>query len=65
MRSGPAPGRYTDRYAMPFFVEPNFDTRVECIPSCQDAGNPPRYPPVLSGEYLLSRFDATYAYRET
>lgn len=59
-----SPATEIDRYSMPFFVEPNFDTRVACIPSCQSAEHPSRYEPVLSGEWLMSRFDATYAYRK-
>ncbi len=49
-----------DRYSMPFFVEPDYDTHVEVLPSCVAAGERPRYDPVVSGEYLMSRFAATY-----
>lgn len=31
-----------DRYSIPFFFEPNFDTVVECLPSCCGQDNPPR-----------------------
>ncbi len=30
------------RYSLPFFFEPNFDTCVECLPSCCSVQNPPR-----------------------
>ena len=49
-----------DRYSIPFFVEPDYDTHVEVIPSCVPSGQTPRYQPVISGEYLMSRFAATY-----
>ncbi len=52
----------SDRYSIPFFVEPDYDTPVEAIPSCVPAGEAPRYQPVMSGEYLMSRFAATYAH---
>ncbi|WPP00523.1 2-oxoglutarate and iron-dependent oxygenase domain-containing protein [Pseudomonas sp. HR96] len=52
-----------DRYSMPFFAEPHPDTRVECLPGCQDAEHPPRYPATTCAEFLLSRFADTYAYR--
>jgi len=52
-----------DRYSMPFFAEPHMDTPIECLPSCFDADNPPKYPPTTCGEWLTSRFAATYAYR--
>lgn len=52
-----------DRYSMPFFAEPHPDTLIECLPNCSSADNPPKYPPVTSADYLLSRFADTYAYR--
>lgn len=57
-----APGKH--RYSMPFFVEPKFDTPVECISTCTSATEPAKYPPITSGEWILSRFAATYAYRQ-
>ncbi len=56
-----APGEH--RYSMPFFVEPRYDTPVSCIPSCITAERDARYPLITSGEWILSRFAATYAYR--
>ncbi len=53
-----------ERYSMPFFVEPNFDTRISALEGCYDADNPARYPEISAGDYLLSRFAATYEYRE-
>ena len=32
-----------DRYSIPFFFEPNFDTQVECLPSCCSPDHPPRH----------------------
>lgn len=40
------------RYAIPFFFHPNADTLVECLPTCTDAGNPPRFPAQTVGEYM-------------
>ena len=53
-----------DRYSMPFFLDTNFDTRVECLESCRDAAHPPRYAPVLGGEYLIRRYDETFPFRQ-
>jgi len=53
----------TERYSMPFFVEPNFDTPLECLAGCYSEENPAKYPPISAGDYLLSRFAATYEYR--
>ncbi|WP_430459710.1 isopenicillin N synthase family dioxygenase [Thalassolituus sp. LLYu03] len=57
-----APGKH--RYSMPFFVEPQFDTPVSCIDTCLAEGEQAKYPPITSGEWILSRFAATYAYRQ-
>lgn len=40
------------RYSIPFFVGPRRDVRLECLPTCQSPGNPPRYPPMSFGEYM-------------
>jgi len=53
-----------ERYSLPFFFDPNFDTRVEVLPSCLAPGETPRFAPVLAGEYLLSRYDDTFSYRQ-
>lgn len=54
----------THRYSMPFFVEPRYDTPVTCIPSCITPQRSARYPLITSGDWILSRFEATYAYRK-
>jgi len=49
-----------ERYSIPFFLEPNYDCVVECLPTCCSEDNPPKYPPTTSGEYLLSKFKTTH-----
>jgi isopenicillin N synthase-like dioxygenase len=39
------------RLSLPFFLQPNFDAVVECIPSCRSAERPAKYAPVTSGEW--------------
>ena len=41
-----------DRYSIPLFVHPNPDFVIECLPTCTDPGNPPKEPPISSGDYL-------------
>jgi isopenicillin N synthase-like dioxygenase len=53
-----------ERYSMPFFFDPVFDTVVACIDSCCGPGNPPRYPPTSWGEFLNERFNANHKYRQ-
>ncbi|MEH2239803.1 isopenicillin N synthase family dioxygenase [Nostoc sp.] len=47
------------RYSIAFFCHPNDDTKIACLESCQKEQSP-IYPPILAGEYLLSRLQATY-----
>lgn len=47
------------RLSMVFFHQPNYDALIECLPTCQGPGNPPKYPPVTSGEHRLRKFLAT------
>ena len=41
----------SERYAMPFFYDPNTDVLIECLASCQGPDNPPRYPPQTYGDF--------------
>ena len=45
------------------FFNLDYRTPVSCLPTCQSAGNPPKYPPIKSGDYLLSRFRDVQKYR--
>lgn len=51
----------TDRYSIPFFVEPNYNTPVEVLTSCIPKGEDAKYPPIISGDWLASRFEAAYS----
>ena len=48
--SGPSRRRSTA-----FFLDANWDARIECLPSCTDDEHPPKYPPVLAGEHLMAK----------
>jgi len=43
-----------DRYSIPMFFNPGFDTMVECLPSCHGPDNPPRYEPIHFGTYVAT-----------
>jgi isopenicillin N synthase-like dioxygenase len=47
------------RYSIAFFCHPNDDIEIACLETCQRE-HPPIYPPILAGEYLLSRLQAIY-----
>ena len=33
----------SDRYSLACFVNPSFDAKCECLPTCTDSSNPPKY----------------------
>jgi isopenicillin N synthase-like dioxygenase len=40
-----------ERFSIPFFVSPRWDVKLDCLPTCQGPGNPPRYAPISRAEY--------------
>ena len=48
--------RVHDRLSLVYFVQPNYDAEIACLESCQSADDPAKYPPVLNGDYLFSKF---------
>lgn len=42
-----------ERYALPFFFDTTYDYRMECLPTCCSADNPPKYEPVTYQEYQV------------
>jgi isopenicillin N synthase-like dioxygenase len=52
------PGR--DRYSIAFFLDPNPEALIECLPGCSTPSQPPKYPPILAADYLTQRLVATY-----
>ena len=46
-----------ERYSVAFFLDPNPDAVVRCLPSIVE---PALYPPITGADYLQSRLDATY-----
>lgn len=43
------------RRSVPFFHEGNFDALVECLPTCADADNPAKYPPITGGDHVYAK----------
>jgi isopenicillin N synthase-like dioxygenase len=44
-----------DRYSLPAFFSPAFDTIVDCIPGCLTPGEKPKFAPLKAGRYLARR----------
>jgi isopenicillin N synthase-like dioxygenase len=47
------------RYSIAFFCHPNDDTEIACIESCKK-NQSAIYPPILAGDYLISRLKVTF-----
>ena len=50
-----------ERYSVPYFFEPNFESIVECLPAFCSEQNPPKYPSIKSGDYLIGKYNMTHA----
>lgn len=50
-----------ERFSVAFFLDPNPDAVVSCLPGCATPERPARYRPTTGADYLKSRLDATYA----
>ena len=48
-----------ERISIPFFVNPDPETEVACVPSCVSQDEPCRYPPITAGDFLRGRIDGT------
>jgi isopenicillin N synthase-like dioxygenase len=57
--ANPPAGWRERRISIPFFFQANYDTIVECLPSCLPIGAAPKYPPVSIGVYRAERFAKT------
>jgi isopenicillin N synthase-like dioxygenase len=51
------------RYAMPFFLGPNHDSTVDCVPTCVGPDNPPRYEPTTYGAFTERLLTLNFAHR--
>ena len=52
-----------DRYSVPFFVSPEYDTVLECLPSCLGPAKLAKYPPVTMEEFTIEFLNRNYANR--
>lgn len=46
------------RMSIGYFLHPNFDAEIECLASCRDAANSPRYPNTLAGTLMREKMRA-------
>lgn len=55
----PDQGAQSRRQSLAFFHQPNWFAEIACLEACLAPGEKPKYEPVLSGPYLMSKFKAT------
>lgn len=51
----PADGRNESRFSLPFFVHPQPDCVLECLPCCDTPQNPRKYAPITARAFLEQR----------
>jgi isopenicillin N synthase-like dioxygenase len=54
--------RGRDRHSIAFFLDPDPDALVACLPTCAGPDRPARYQPVTGADYLRSRLEPTYTH---
>lgn len=47
------------RQSFAFFHQPNWHQEIVCLPTCLEPGETPKFEPVQSGPYLMSKFQST------
>jgi len=52
-----------DRYSLPFFYSPRPTAVVECLPTCTDKDNPPKYAPCTVREHMDEMFRRSYGFK--
>jgi isopenicillin N synthase-like dioxygenase len=53
-----------ERYSVPYFFDPDFDTPVECLATCLGVGEVPKYAPTTAGQHLLDMINASFSYHK-
>lgn len=49
-----------ERYSLPFFFGPDFNTTITCLETCQSSERPAHYKPVVAGDYLVRRLKGDF-----
>jgi isopenicillin N synthase-like dioxygenase len=53
-----------ERHSNIFFLYPNVDAMMECVPSCQGPDNPAKYPPIRFGDFHAEYAARNFGYAE-
>ncbi|OJA14159.1 hypothetical protein AZE42_11405 [Rhizopogon vesiculosus] len=53
-------GMIRERFSIPYFINPDEDIVVDCLPGCWGEDKPKKYEPVQGWAYIDTRIEATY-----
>ena len=53
-----------ERYAIPFFMDADYEAVIDAIPTCVDADHPQKYPPFTYLDFMTEYTSANYAERQ-
>jgi isopenicillin N synthase-like dioxygenase len=48
------------RMSVGYFLHPNYDAKIACIPTCLRPGGTPKYPPITAGGHIRAKIDASH-----
>lgn len=48
------------RYSIPYFISPDRDSVIDCLPGCHGPDRPKKYEPITSRDYVSMRLNAIY-----
>jgi isopenicillin N synthase-like dioxygenase len=48
------------RLSIGMFVHPNYDQRIECVPTCLAPGEEPRFPAITAGEHIKRKIERSH-----
>ena len=48
------------RLSMGYFLHPNYDARIDCLPGCSSPEHPPAYAPTTAGRHIRDKIEASY-----
>lgn len=53
-------GMIQERYSIPFFMGPDVNALIDCLPGCSNENRPKKYEPITAAAYIDMRLNATY-----
>lgn len=48
------------RMSVGYFMHPNYDAEIRCIPTCVAPGEGPKYPPITAGGHIRAKIEASH-----